>query len=332
MTDVPMSNRSPRPEVARTAGRPDRVRPALVVLLALVALAAVACSDDGLPPGAEPLSEEEIAGTAPARPDAVGEQLGSQPPAVEPGAPMESTAQAPAFPQDAPRVVAVDPPNGTRDVDPERTSLSVTFDREMDREGWAWVVEDDATAPEIGDSSFGPQGRTNTVGVDLEPGRDYVVWINSERFPYFKGADGTPAVPYRWTFSTRGGEGSAGGEAGDGGMELLSSRATAAPRVVELDPPNGATGVDPDREWISVTFDRAMEEGWAWVTQGGTTPPPTVGDAHYTADRRTNRLPVDLAPGTTYTIWINSESHQLFRSQQGVPAEPLRWTFTTGPE
>jgi len=99
-------------------------------------------------------------------------------------------------------VVALDPPDGAHGVDPSRTTLSVTFDRTMDPQGWAWVVEDAATAPDIGEAHFDPSGRTNTVEVTLEPNRDYVVWINSQTYSYFKSVDGTSAEPYRWTFHT----------------------------------------------------------------------------------------------------------------------------------
>jgi hypothetical protein len=230
-------------------------------------------------------------------------------------------------------VVAVDPPNGATDVDPRRTTMSVTFDREMSREGWAWVVEDEATAPEIGEARFGPSGRTNTVQVSLEPGRRYVVWVNSESFAYFRSVDGVPAEPFRWTFRTAGGGAGSAGDSGEIGMisSLEPASPGGAPRVVAFDPPNGATGVDPDRGTISVTFDRAMDGSWAWVTEGGTTPPPTAGEPSFSADLRTNTLPVALEPDTTYTIWINGDRYMHFRSVNDVPVEPVRWTFTTGP-
>ena len=53
-----------------------------------------------------------------------------------------------------PHVVAFDPPRGATNVDPARTTLAVTFDRTMDREGWAWVIEDKASAPDIGESTW----------------------------------------------------------------------------------------------------------------------------------------------------------------------------------
>ena len=102
-----------------------------------------------------------------------------------------------------PHVIAFDPPLGATNVDPARTTLAVTFDRVMDREGWAWVIEDKATAPDIGESTWDAAVRTNSAPVRLEPGRTYVVWINSPQYSYFKDPQGRPATPVRWTFTTR---------------------------------------------------------------------------------------------------------------------------------
>lgn len=102
-----------------------------------------------------------------------------------------------------PAVIAVDPPNGATDVDPSRTTLSATFDRPMDPEGWAWVIEHPSTAPDLGDSTWDAAVRTNTAKVRLEPGRSYVIWLNSPQYTYFKDRQGIAAAPYRWTFTTR---------------------------------------------------------------------------------------------------------------------------------
>ncbi len=102
-----------------------------------------------------------------------------------------------------PHVVAFDPPLGATNVDPARTVLAVTFDRAMDREGWAWVIEDKSTAPDIGESSWDAAVRTNSAPVKLEPGKTYVVWINSPQYSYFKDPQGRTATPVRWSFTTR---------------------------------------------------------------------------------------------------------------------------------
>jgi len=182
---------------------------ALLALLALAGLGTLACGDD-LPPGARP----------------IGESTDGAAPSAAPA----SSAPGPQAPNpNAPQVVALDPADGATGVDPSRTTLSVTFDRPMDPQGWAWVVEDAATAPDIGEAHFDLGGRTNTVDVQLEPNRDYVVWINSQTYTYFKGVDGTPAVPYRWTFST-------GGAAGTNGGEGAATSADELPMVSSREP------------------------------------------------------------------------------------------------
>ena len=118
--------------------------------------------------------------------------------------PQLSVTTAPEPSNEAPRVVVFAPPQGATDVDPARTTLAVTFDRAMDREGWAWVIENRATAPDIGESSWDAGVKTNTAAVRLEPGRTYVVWINSPQYAYFKDPMGRTATPVRWTFTTRG--------------------------------------------------------------------------------------------------------------------------------
>ncbi len=117
--------------------------------------------------------------------------------------PPLSVSTTPSDASAPPHVVAFDPPLGATDVDPARTTLAVTFDRAMDREGWAWVIEDKATAPDIGESSWDALVRTNSAPVHLEPGRTYVVWINSPQYSYFKDPSGRAATPVRWTFTTR---------------------------------------------------------------------------------------------------------------------------------
>jgi RNA polymerase sigma-70 factor (ECF subfamily) len=226
----------------------------------------------------------------------------------------------------APRAIVLDPPNGATDVDPARTTLTVTFDREMDREGWAWVVENAATAPETGESSFDATGRTSTVEVRLQPGRSYVVWVNSPAYPYFRDTSGVPATPTRWAFSTR------GAVAGEAGAPIAPpGAAAAAPTAISFDPPNGATGVDASRTELRATFDRPMSEGWSWVREGTEPFPEPTGEASLTADGRVAVLPVRLEPGRSYVIWLNRGQYRFFRDAAGRELAPTRWAFSTAP-
>ncbi len=244
---------------------------------------------------------------------------------------LDVSAAPPAQP---PHVVAFDPPDGAADVDPSRTTLAVTFDRPMDPQGWAWVIEGPDTAPDLGDASFDASGTTNTVAAHLEPGRTYVVWINSARYDHFRDRSGTPAVPVRWTFTTR--SATAPAVAAAVASAETTPAANAAPRpapdaphVIALEPSNGATRVDAASVAVlRATFDRPMEGSWSWVREGGDFP-ETTGSAYFEEDGRTAALPVRLEPGRTYVVWLNSSRYQLFRDASGTPAPPLRWTFST---
>ena len=198
------------------------------------------------------------------------------PPTVTP-----AELQAPAV--DAPRIVALDPPNGATEVDATRPTLAVTFDRAMDREGWSWVIEGPETAPDLGEATFDATARTNTVQARLQPGRTYVVWVNSPQYSYFRSAAGVAALPLRWTFTTR--AATPGHLAAGQGLGAVSAHG-GPPHVVRLDPPNGAVDVDPATAVLRATFDRPMEPSWSWVTEGSNFPQAT-GKAYFEADART---------------------------------------------
>lgn len=241
-----------------------------------------------------------------------------------PEEPAQPVVPAPtATPADAPRVVAVDPPAGAIGIEPGRRLLSVTFDREMDRGGWAWLREEPGSAPELtGKMSFDASGRTHSVEAELEPGRTYVLWINNEEIQHFRDTRGVPAVPFRWTFTTH----------RSAALAEFSSEDADPPRVVALDPPDGAIGVDPATATLRVTFDRPMASGWSWVQEDPGSFPETVGDPTFDDIGRIHTLPVRLMPETTYVVWLNSRDFQMFKSTAGsVPLPPRRWTFTTGP-
>jgi RNA polymerase sigma-70 factor (ECF subfamily) len=81
----------------------------------------------------------------------------------------------------------------------------------MDPEGWAWVTESPASAPEIGESRWDAAVRVHTAEVSLVPGRTYVVWLNSPQYSYFRDTVGRTLAPLRWSFSTAEGTPAAAG-------------------------------------------------------------------------------------------------------------------------
>jgi RNA polymerase sigma-70 factor (ECF subfamily) len=104
------------------------------------------------------------------------------------------------------------------------------------------------------------------------------------------------------------------------------------PVVIKTVPESGTSGVDPGLTEVRVTFSAPMKQGsYAWCTWGEGTQyfPETRGSASFVEDGRTCVLPVKLAPGKLYALWVNSESHDAFQDRLGHPAVPYLLIFET---
>ncbi|MEN6625299.1 MAG: Ig-like domain-containing protein [Candidatus Sumerlaeia bacterium] len=159
--------------------------------------------------------------------------------------------------------------------------------------------------------------RTCVKPVTLEPGRYYRFGINSSEYHNFKSVEGIPVEPISVYFTTRG-----------AAPELEAKM--RKPRVVSMDPPNGATGVDPNTAELRVTFDVPMGAGFSWCGGGSDYPevPEGVG-ARWSEDRKTCTLPVKLKPGWQYSLSLNNVSFNNFMSEAGIPLEPVAYGFKT---
>ena len=104
---------------------------------------------------------------------------------------------------DPPRVVTTDPVNGSVDVDPAITEISVTFNEAMTNQ-WSWCTEDKETFPQTTGSAYYEDGNTkNILPVKLQPGKEYVMWINLGSHNNFKDKSGNPVVPFKFSFKTK---------------------------------------------------------------------------------------------------------------------------------
>ncbi|HWQ90613.1 MAG TPA: hypothetical protein VN673_02995, partial [Clostridia bacterium] len=102
------------------------------------------------------------------------------------------------------------------------------------------------------------------------------------------------------------------------------------PVVIKTFPESGISGVDPALSELRVTFSKPMQAGfWSWCPEHESTAPAICGDPKYLADERTCVLPVRLAGGKTYAVWLNTESNHLFRDQNGNVAVPYLLIFET---
>jgi len=104
-----------------------------------------------------------------------------------------------------PVVVKTFPQAGETAVDPSIKEISVTFSKEMmTKDMWSWVMVSKESFPNIsGEVKYLKDKRTCVAPVNLEPGKTYAIWFNSEKYNAFRDTDNNPAVPYLLVFQTR---------------------------------------------------------------------------------------------------------------------------------
>jgi hypothetical protein len=154
----------------------------------------------------------------------------------------------------------------------------------------------------------------------LKPGAFYRVGINSTSFQNFQDEQGKPAPHAAIYFTTR-------------DANPAVENALRVPKIVETEPANGATGVDPSLKLLRINFNVPMGEGFSWTEGLGEFPPTPEGQAaRWSRDRRTCLLPVMLEPGRKYTIGVNAPYAINFQSKFGVPVAPTSFSFTTAGE
>ncbi|MEW6584082.1 MAG: Ig-like domain-containing protein [Nitrospirota bacterium] len=109
-----------------------------------------------------------------------------------------------ATPDDQPPVVVKTiPESGSRNVDPSLTEIRVTFSKEMMDKSWSWVQIAPENFPKIvGSPRYLEDRKTCVIDVQLEPGKTYIIWLNTQKFTNFKDAGGRPARPYLLIFDT----------------------------------------------------------------------------------------------------------------------------------
>jgi hypothetical protein len=104
-----------------------------------------------------------------------------------------------------PVVVKTIPEAGSKAIDPASVEIRVTFSKDMTDGSWSAVKASPDSFPKIvGKIRYENDGRTCVLPVKLEPGRDYALWLNTDRFKNFKDRDGRSALPYLLVFRTNG--------------------------------------------------------------------------------------------------------------------------------
>jgi RNA polymerase sigma-70 factor (ECF subfamily) len=103
-----------------------------------------------------------------------------------------------------PVVVKTIPQSGDTKVDPATREIRVTFSKEMSDGSWSWSqISDDSFPSMTGKIHYLADRKTCVAPVKLEPGKTYVVWLNSPKFRNFRDSNGQSAVPYLLVFETR---------------------------------------------------------------------------------------------------------------------------------
>lgn len=103
-------------------------------------------------------------------------------------------------------VVKTEPQAGLRNVDPNITEIRVTYSKRMLDKSWSWGQISDDTFPETtGKPHYLKDGKTCVLPVKLQPGRTYVLQLNSltGAFANFKDRQMQPAVAYLLVFETK---------------------------------------------------------------------------------------------------------------------------------
>lgn len=103
-----------------------------------------------------------------------------------------------------PLVVALEPQNGATEVDPGVKELRVTFITEMG-DGFSWCGDgpEFPTIPEGKRPFWTEDHKTCVLPVELEPGHEYQLGLNSPSNKNFQSAGGVPLEPVTYTFSTK---------------------------------------------------------------------------------------------------------------------------------
>lgn len=134
--------------------------------------------------------------------------------------------------QGGPVVVETVPASQAVDVDPTLNEIKVTFSKKMLDKSWSWCLEDKSSFPQMaGDPYYENDYTTAVLPVKLEPGKQYVVWVNRGKYNNFQDLGGNRVKDYRLTFTT-GGKG--GTTAGQGAQQEAGCKVALASELLQL--------------------------------------------------------------------------------------------------
>ena len=103
-----------------------------------------------------------------------------------------------------------------------------------------------------------------------------------------------------------------------------------APRVISLEPALDAEVDARAQARLVVEFDRPMSTASYSLCGGGPSFPKLAGQPRWESPTRLV-VDVQLTPDTEYSLGLNCASARNLRSADGVPLDPLAWSFATQP-
>jgi len=199
-----------------------------------------------------------------------------------------------------PFVTMVEPEPGETGV-PTGAPIQVVFSEPMDRDSVARAL---AISPETAVDVSWPDDRTLLLRPQAEWPQDVAVTVRIDVLAHDTSGD-TLTEPCEWSFVT--------------GSDLLV--------VQDINPPDGATGVEGDRPLI-LSFNRDIDA--ASVDGGVAISPYTPGEFQVSGRTVTFRPEVGWAPSTTYTVTLRTGAFRGVRDTSGQPlAVPAEFYFTT---
>lgn len=110
--------------------------------------------------------------------------------------------------------------------------------------------------------------------------------------------------------------------------ERLDALYAKGPKLVSMEPVDGAQDVDPAIAVIRFVFDRPMKSGIALMRSNAAVP-ESAGDITWDVEGKVLSYPVRLKPGTMYRFGLNAEDVYGFRDRDGLPLQPMIVSFRT---
>jgi hypothetical protein len=105
--------------------------------------------------------------------------------------------------------------------------------------------------------------------------------------------------------------------------EAERMRLAQGPQIVALVPANGGVAAAGDTV-LEIHFDRPMSGGMAVFGDV----PETTGSPAWDDGKQVLRIPVRLAAGSRFVLYLNNEETAGFRSTEGEALVPREWRFS----